>query len=154
MTEQTETVAVAILADAEYTDTGVLEVRHPITKALTGWKVTFAGPGHPKTIKENDRALDEVLQTAKAQEMSRVNNKKWKSDDQSVAEARREFARSIAVRILDWSPVDFQDGKGAVSFSENNAIDLMLDPKRSWIAPQFREYLDGEKSFTKGSVTA
>lgn len=151
MTEQT---AVASLGGAKYNDTGVLEVRHPITKALTGWKVTFAGPGHPKTIAENDKELDKFLQSSKAQEQARVNYKKWKGEDRSVAEARYEYARSIVARIVDWTPVDFEDGKGAIAFTEKAAIDILLDPQRAWIAPQFKDYLDDEKAFTTGSVNA
>lgn len=151
MTEQT---AVASIGGAKYYDTGILEIRHPITKALTGWKITLAGPGHPKTIALNDRELDKFLQTSKAKEMAQVNGRKWKGDDREVAEVRREFAASIAARIVDWSPVDFQDGKGPIAFSEDVAIALLLDPARLWIAPQIREYLDDEKSFTTDSAAA
>ena len=38
------------LTDFDSADTADMLVSHPVTGEPTAWVITFAGPGHPKTI--------------------------------------------------------------------------------------------------------
>lgn len=116
----------------------------------TGWIWTIAGPGHPQTIALNDRLTKEGFSRAKAQEMARVNGKKWKGDDDTADQVVRRTAESMAGRILGWSPVTFH-GKD-YPFTTENAVAIFLDPTRGdTLFAQLAEFIGDEKSFMKRS---
>ena len=116
----------------------------------TGWIWTIAGPGHPQTIALTDRLTKEGFNRAKAQEMARVNGKKWKGDDESADEVVRRSAEAMAGRILGWSPVTFH-GKD-YPFTKENAVAIFLDPARGdTLFAQMADFIADERSFMKRS---
>lgn len=151
MNDPAQAASVVNLSNARFSNTGVLEIRRPHTKDLTGWKITLAGPSHPKSIAVRDRQTDRYLQREQEKERAQVNRKKWKGENRDIDDVRREYAEDIASRIVDWTPVDF--GKGPVNFSEAVAVEILLDPDLGWIVAQIQDYFDDEKSFTKASAT-
>lgn len=141
------------ISNARYSSTGVLEIRHKDTHELTGWKITLAGPSHPKTLEVRDRQTDRYLQREQEKEKAIVNRRKYKGGGPDVHAVRLQHAEDTAARILDWVPVDLDDGRGVIHFSEAAAIEMLLDPDLIWVANQIQDYFDDEKSFTKASAT-
>ncbi len=116
----------------------------------TGWKWTIAGPGHPKTIELSNRATKENFAKAKAQEMARVNGRKWKGDDENADDALRQSAESIACRVLDWTPVKFSGQD--YPCTKENVVALLMDPKRGdTLVTQLTEFIGDERAFMKRS---
>lgn len=143
---------IAVLADATFYDQTELELRHPRTGVLTGWKIMLAGPSHPSALALRDRQTDRLLQRQKEQEVAQVNRRKYKGETVDADELRKQFADDTAALILGWSPVDF--GAGPISFSREKAVEILLTPSLGWVASQIREYLDRESAFTTASATA
>lgn len=111
----------------------------------TDWVWTFAGPGHPKTIAANDRIARERLNESREQQQQRLNGKKVKIDSETPAEARAEQVQVVVERLLDWTEADINGEP--YPFSEENATQLLLDPRKSGLLLQCLEYLGDEKSF-------
>jgi hypothetical protein len=149
-TELNTKPAVANLADDLPMDTAVLHVVKPGTNKRTGWEVTFAGPGHPKTIALNNETSRKQLEETKRIKQQQANGRRVKIDDEQPEENRREFVETIVARIVTWTPVDF--GEGAVDFSEKAAVDLLLDPKKGAYFAQFVDFLIDDRAFMKGSA--
>ena len=82
-----ETLDISVFDSA---DTADMTVAHPATSEPTNWVITFAGPGHPKTIDLADRRARQHLREEKAKEQARVNGRKWKGDEKTPAEQRAE----------------------------------------------------------------
>jgi hypothetical protein len=143
-------------ADALPSDTGTLQTVFPGTNKRTGWDVTFAGPGHPKTIALNQETSRKELHKSEQIERARVNGRKWKGDDKTPDEQRREFIEGLVARIVCWTPVNF--GEGPVEFAEGDAtapkraIELLLKPKLGAYVAQFVDYLIDERAFMKDSA--
>jgi hypothetical protein len=117
----------------------------------SGWKLLFAGPGHPKAIQQENRLARENLERRKAQERAQVNGKKWKPVDESVEEVVAKNIELIVERLVGWSPVKI-DGE-PYPFSTENARKILSDPKKVTILNQCLEFLGDESVFTKRSVT-
>ena len=116
----------------------------------TGWKLRFAGPGHPKSIQQENRLARENLERRKAQERAQINGKKWKPQDESVEEVVAKNIELIVERLIDWSPVTI-DGE-PYPFSAENARKVLSDPKKVTILDQCLEFLGDETVFTKRSA--
>lgn len=140
------------LAAAAATDTAEMEVIYK--DQHTGWKITFAGPGHAKTVEANDRLAKEALHHAKRIEQAKVNGKKYIADDRSPDQARRENAQYLAARILSWTPVRLSDDENEPAYecTPENVEKLLLNPAFGWLLRQINEFLDDERSFMKGSA--
>lgn len=149
MSEPNSTVA-NMAADLP-SDTAELHIVRPGTNQRTGWVITLAGPGHPKTIALNDVSERERLHKNAAIERAQVNYKKWKGDeDVDPADSRRKTIAGVVGRIITWTPVDF--GDGPVEFSDKAAIDLFMDPKKGSYFGQIVEFLTAERAFMKASA--
>lgn len=117
----------------------------------TGWVWTIAGPGHPQTIALADKLTKEGFARSKAQEMARVNGKKWKGDDESADEVVRRTAEALAGRVLGWTEVAL-DGKPYLC-TKDNIVAILLDPARGdTLVTQLSEFISDERSFMKRSV--
>lgn len=150
MDTETNKPVVANLADDLPMDTADLHVVKPGTNKRTGWVVTFAGPGHPKTIALNNETSRKQLDEAKRIKQQQANGRKVKIDDEQPEENRREFIEGLVARIVTWTPVDF--GEGPVEFSDQAAVTLLLDPKKGSYVAQFVDFLIDDRAFMKGSA--
>lgn len=116
----------------------------------TGWKWFIAGPGHPQAVELGNRLSKESLARHKAQEMARVNGKKWKGDDETADEALRRTAEAFAGRIIGWTSIKMNGEP--YPFSMENAIKLLMDPARGdTLLAQLTEFIGDERSFMKRS---
>jgi len=129
-------------------DTSTMEVY--LGGKPTGWIITFAGPGHEKTIAQSNRMAKERLREDREKEAALVNGRKWKPREETVDEFRARNTRFVAERIVDWSPVKM-DGKD-FPFTIENAVSLFMDPKKSSVLQQCLEFLGDEQSFSPRSA--
>lgn len=135
-------------------DTAELEIVVPGTSRRTGWVITIAGPNHPKTVAQNERLARRNLERERSIEMARVNGRKWKGEDKSVDEARRENVEWVVGRIVDWTPVKIaQFSAEPITFSETVAIDLLSQPYMGAFFGQIIDFLSAEASFTPAFAT-
>ncbi|MGN6538939.1 MAG: branched-chain amino acid ABC transporter [Mesorhizobium sp.] len=118
---------------------------------LTNWVWTFAGPGHQKSIDQSERLSRERLHRETQQEQARVNGRKWKAPDESVDEIRERNVRLVVERLLGWSPVTM--GGQDYPFTADNAVKLLMDPRKPSLLVQALEFLGDEQAFAKRSVT-
>lgn len=145
MTEQTNPAVLSVAAD-----TAVLTIINPADNTPTSWQITMAGPGHPKTVALSARFERERLAKSAAIEQTQINGRKWTAEVPTGEENRRENVLSVIGRIVDWTPVDF--GNGAISFSEDAAVELFLDPRKGAYFSQIVNFLTGEKAFFTNSA--
>lgn len=136
-------------SDLDAPDTAKMNVL--INGKASGWEWEFAGPGHPKSVQQDNRIARENLDRRKAQERAQVNGRKWKPDDESVEEVVARNINLIVERLVGWSPVKI-DGE-TYTFSEENARKILADPKKVTILNQCLEFLGDEAVFTKRSAT-
>lgn len=126
------------LSAFELQDTGVLNVKNPVTGQPTGWEITIAGPTHPKTValnaKINARIRAQVTSQQRGVEIA---------DDV----IREQNVRDVCDRILDWTHITL-NGED-FPFSEGNAYDLLINSKNSKLFNQITEFMFGETSFLK-----
>lgn len=117
----------------------------------TGWKWTIAGPGHPQTVELSNRLSREAMARNKAQEVARVNGRKWKGDDETAEEALRRTAENLAGRVLGWTPIKF--GGQDYPFNQENVVALLMDRARGdTLVTQLGEFISDEKAFMKRSA--
>ena len=135
-------------------DTAVLDILAPGSAAPIGWRITFAGPGHPKTIAFNEAKNRETLHRNRQIEMAQINGRKYKPEERSVDEARRENVQWVAARIVDWTPVTLKPGAAPIAYSEKAAVDIFVDPDLGWVYAQCLDFLVSEQSFTRTSAKA
>ena len=158
MTEDHETaVAVADsgaidISGAMPVDTGILDIRKAGTEQPTGWKITFAGPSHPKTLAWADRQSRRALHRQAAIEAAQVNGRKYKPEERTPDDVRRDNVEWIVARILDWTPIKV--GGEVIAFSEAAATRLLSRPEMGWAFQQMVDYLADERSFTRRSATS
>lgn len=141
------------LAIAAAVDTAELEVVYK--DKPTGWKITFAGPAHERTMAANDKLAKEALHHAKRIESARVNGKKFIPDDRTPEQARLENVKYLAARTLSWTPVNFSTEKDAPPYecTPENVEKLYLNAAFGWLLRQINEFLDDDRSFMTGSAT-
>jgi hypothetical protein len=151
MTDATKPNGALDLADCEALDTAELDVRHPATGEPTGWRITFAGPGHPQVVALSDRDARKRLREEREKEQARVNNRKWKAEDRSPEEVRAENVGYVVDRIVAWTPVRI-NGED-VPFSRDAAMRLFTDPRKGWLLNQAADFVLAEQTFFKRSAT-
>lgn len=130
------------------TDTAEIEIER--NGMLTGWKITLAGPSHEKTIAWNEAAARKGLQKQKLIESAQVNGKKYKPDEVSPEEARRDNVAWVVARIVDWSPISI----GGTLYDVSKAAELLIRPEMGWAFSQIVEALAEDKAFTRRSATS
>lgn len=116
----------------------------------SGWLWVFAGPGHEKTIEQNNKSSREALHREKMQDQARVNGKKWVAPDRTPDEVRGENVSWVVGRLLRWSADVEMDGQ-PLPFSEDAARKLLSDPRKT-LLNQAIEFLTADKAFTKRSA--
>jgi hypothetical protein len=160
MNEQ-EANGVAIdLSDAIPRDTGVLQIVIPGSNKRAGWEVTFAGPGHPKTVAQNENLSRAALDKQERIEFAQVNQRKWKTDGRQPDDVRRENVSWVMGRILSWTPVTIkQFSPDAVELPAEatpqqiaRASDLLSKPYMLPYFLQMTEYLGDQASFIAASA--
>lgn len=134
--------------------TAWIDICYQGTTKPTGWRIELAGPAHPKTIAAAEETSREQLDREKAIEFAQVNGRKFKKDNETVAERREKVVRSICRRIVGWEPppkiAQFSDGP--IAFSEETATKLFLEPYMSWAFGQITDYILSETAFTQRSA--
>lgn len=133
-------------------DTADLHIVAPGTNERTGWVITFAGPGHPKTIAINNETSRKQLEEAKRIKQAQANGRKYKADDVQPEESRREFIEGLVARMVAWTPVKI--GAETFEFSDKVAVDLLLRPVMGAFVSQIVEFLIDERTFTKDSANS
>lgn len=139
-------------------DVAVLEITMPgeleNERIPTGWKITFAGPAHPKTVAWNDAQATVGLRKSAAIEAQVRNGRKVKADDTTLEEQRQQNAQWILARVIDWTPMRAPwIQEQPIKPTDPVAAKFLLDPKTSGAFVQMVEFLTAEKSFTKRSAT-
>lgn len=133
-------------------DTSVLEILKPGGTEGTGWLITFAGPGHAKTVAWTTEQSRRNLRKEAQREAQRENGRKIKPDERDPDDVRRENIGWVVARIVDWTPVKL--GGAPIAFSEAAAMDLLMKPEMGWAYVQMVDFLADERSFTRRSETA
>lgn len=150
MSETTNAPAVTNLAGTAAMQTAILHMKYPGTSKRNGWQITMAGPSHPKTIALGNEQTRERLDKQARIEQVQVNGRKWKVEDVEPEDDRLRFVRSLVGRIVTWTPIDL--GAGPVEFSEQAAIDLLLNPDYGHYVAQITDFLLAEGSFIPDSA--
>jgi hypothetical protein len=143
-------VVVANMADDLPMETAELHIVKPGTSIKTGWVITMAGPGHPKTVALGNKESRKTLEEQRRIKLQQARGQRVKIDDVEPEENAREFVEGLVARIVTWTPVDF--GAGQVDFSEKAAVELLLDPNKGMYVGQIVDFLIAERSFMKGSA--
>jgi hypothetical protein len=141
------------LSSLAYTDTAVMEVEHPNTGEPTGWKITFAGPGHPISVELGDEIARRAIRDRKAREAAQVNGRKWKpAEDETPERNREDNANFYAKRMLGWEPaVRLIKDAPAIEFSHEAAAKLLADPNFFWLQRQCAVFLAADAGFIQSS---
>lgn len=145
--EQVSAFDLSALDTADEAEMEVYANGHP-----TGWKLRFAGPGHPKSIEQSNRLAKERLRREREQEAAMVNGRKWKPPEETVEEALERNVNLVVDRLLGWSPI--QMGGKDYPFSPENARALLMDRRKGQLLIQCLEFLGSENSFTPRSVNS
>ncbi|CAL77416.1 hypothetical protein BRADO3639 [Bradyrhizobium sp. ORS 278] len=140
------------LAALDAQDEATLDIRHPKSLAPTGWVWTFYGPGHPVTVGLANRVAEAALKKAAARRQAQANGRKWKEDEQSLAEITAENVEAIVARTKSFSPIKF-DGQ-LIEFSADAARGLLRDRRKAWLFEQVSEFLRDEVNFIQPSATS
>ncbi|WP_439618307.1 hypothetical protein [Shinella sp.] len=149
MTKTTE-AAVSNFSFTDFEDADTATMTVAIHGRPTDWVWTFAGPGHEKTIEQNNRLTKERLHEERQIEQRRLNGKKVTLPEEELDDVRAKSVRWVVNRLLGWTPVII-DGT-AYPFSPENAFKLLIDPKRASLFVQATEFLTAEGSFTPRSA--
>ncbi|HEY4724324.1 MAG TPA: hypothetical protein VII92_20885 [Anaerolineae bacterium] len=131
-------------------DIGILHIVKPGTSEKTGWQITMAGPGHPKTVAFNNANERKRRDHENRIEAARINCRKYKPEDFADGESRKEFIEGLVSRIVTWTPVKI--GQEVIEFSDNAAIELLLRPIMGSFVGQIVDYLIDERAFMKDSA--
>lgn len=132
------------------TDEATIEIK-TMNGVLSGWKIRLAGPSHPKTVALNDASARRELHRQRQIEQAQVNGKKYKAEEKSPDDVRRENVQAIVGRIVGWNPISI--GGGPIEFSEKAAEELFIKPEMGWAYVQIVEFFGEEKGFTQRSGT-
>jgi hypothetical protein len=131
-------------------DSAILTIRNPGTNEPTQWKITIAGPSHPKTQAWADDMARRNLRKAAKLEAAQMNGRKLKPEERDIEDMRSENIQWIVSRIIDWTPIKI--GDTVYEFSENSAKDLLSQPNMGWAFGQILDFISEEASFTKRSA--
>lgn len=133
-------------------DTAEMTVAHPTTGQPTSWVITFAGPGHPKTVEHNTRVNREALAEAYARQRAQANGRKVKIPEQTVEEQRAKNIAFVVNRIVGWSPVKI-NGE-VLDFSPEMATKVLGDVRYGKLFQQGFDFLIADDSFMPTSATS
>lgn len=125
----------------------------------TTWLWTFAGPSHPKGIKQQDKLARESIRKTAEQEAARVNGRKYKPERQEPEDVTESNIEFILDRLIGWKST-FENGDEPklgktdllVPFSEENARKLLRHPQMGKLRGDAIEFIVDINSFTKRSV--
>jgi hypothetical protein len=153
-------LAVADLSDVMPQSSGVLHIVVPGTNKRTGWQITFAGPGHPKTVAQNEELARTNLDKQERIEMAQVNNRKWKGDGRQPSDVRAENVDWVLGRILSWTPVAISQFAAAPVALPDDASPEQIKQARALLGQpymqpyflQMTEYLGDQASFIAASA--
>lgn len=130
-------------------DIGRLKIHTPDGKPTT-WVLDISGPGHPATLALNNDLARERLIEQRDQDQARVNGRKWKAEAADPEEEKQRGAKRWSRRIVGWSAVTMNGEPFA--FTAENAAALLLEPRFSWVAPQYWEFIGADAAFIEGSA--
>lgn len=115
---------------------GTLEIRHPLTGKVTGWKMRIAGVEHPLRKKRSfDRRREVTAEMARTGRLPTV-------DPQAADEAELE---DLIAFTLGWQG-------GAVPFSPDAVREAYTDPKARWLRDQVKAGLEDRALFIDSSA--
>lgn len=137
-------------------DTAELHMVVPGSNQRTGWVITMAGPGHPKTVALNNETSRKQLLLEQRIEQARVNGRKFKSEDKQPDDNRREFIESLVARMVTWTwqgQPALKIGDEDIVFSDKAAVELLLRPVMGLYVAQIVDAVVDERFFMKGSAT-
>jgi hypothetical protein len=124
----------------------------------TTWLWTFAGPSHPKGIKQQDKLARENIRKTAEQEAARVNGRKYKPERQEPDDVTESNIEFILDRLIGWAST-FENGEtpqlgdeSLVPFSEEKARKLLRHPRMSKVRGEAIEFIVDINSFTRRSV--
>ena len=149
MNDAPKGVSLAALKAVDQTE---IEILWPGGTEGTGWFVTLAGPGHPKSIAISEAAGKKSLRRQAQIEAATINGRKYKPAEVEVEEQRRENVENVVGRIVDWRGLTGDNGE-AVHFTEDAAVAMFMDQSLGWAFWQIVEAFGDERSFTKRSAT-
>lgn len=142
-----------VLDDFDYSDTATLDVIPPGTADIIA-TITFAGPGHEKTIDiSNTETRKRLLQEAQARVNTRAGTK---PDGRTPETVRNENVGRIVNRIVGWSGFLARDADGGgtheIPFTEAAAMAILADPRKGWLFSLCFDFLFVLDSFTTSSA--
>lgn len=153
MNDQVNGVAmVADLSALLPEDTAVLRICKPGTSIPTGWEITMAGPGHPKTVALGNKQQRDINDRNARLEAQRQNGRKVKPEIKADGETTREFIEGLVARIVTWTPIKI--GDEAFGFSEKSAVELLSRPAMGAFVGQIVDFLIDERAFMKDSANS
>lgn len=120
----------------------------------TGWKWTFAGPGHPQTLAYRDKMQREQHQLEREQAQARAAGKRWTPPDDGPDANMRRTVEWIVSRLIRWTPATVTINGESLPYSPDAARRLLTDPRKPDIFTQAVEFLTAETSFTPASARA
>lgn len=129
-------------------DQAVIEIKHAGTKKGTGWMITLAGPGHPKTQEWANENARKALRRQAQIEAAQANGKRYEPEERDPSDSRRENVEWVVSRIIDWTPIKI--GGETFEFSDKAAAELLSRPEMGWAFAQIVEALADVRSFTQG----
>jgi hypothetical protein len=132
-------------------DTGELTILHPVTGEPTTWVWTLAGPGHPRSIAEADKAAKQTLKEERERDQAMVNRRKYIAQERTPEQNRKMNAETFAARVISWTPARINGAD--YPYSHENVVKLLLNPAYGRVYVQLLEYFASEKSFTPPSAT-
>jgi hypothetical protein len=133
-------------------DTADMQVRHPVTDELTGWTITFAGPGHPQAQEQSERATRQRLSEERQQREALRQGRKWSGGEKTPDDLRAENVAVVADRVIGWSPISLNGTEQP--FSRENATRILGDSHYGWLYKQCLDFLAADGSFLPRSATS
>lgn len=117
---------------------------------ITDWVWTFAGPGHPQTIAQNDRIARESMHEERKLREQQLNGRKVKLPEDTVDERRKKNIDHVVERLVGWSPVKIAGAD--YPFTADNARALLSKPGNVALLTQSFEHLASDAAFSKRSA--
>lgn len=139
------------LASVDALDEASLNIRHPKTRAPTGWVWTFYGPAHPSTLSIAEKTGREALRRANEIRVARINGREWTEDEErSLDQIRAENVDAIVARTKAFTPVRLEGE--LIEFSTEAVRRMLLDRRKGWLLADVMEFLASEASFIQPSA--
>jgi hypothetical protein len=109
-----------------------------------------------QTIALNDAFSRELIEKEKAIEFAQVNNRKWKTEEESPQARRLKNVARVCGRIISWSPdpVFKFIQPTPIAFSVGAATSLFIRPQLAGYFIQITDYLNGEAAFMPPSASS